>query len=241
MDAPTYPDLRAVLVNCTLQKDGTASHTALLLETVARLMTRAGAQVNTVHAAAHAIAPGVQPDMRGSGWPDDAWPDLWPTFQQADIIVLGTPLWLGAESSLCRRVIERLYAHSSELNDRGQSIFYGKVGGAVVTGNEDGVKHAAQSLLFSLGHIGCTIPPQADCGWIGPIGPGPSYGDPRGGDVPVGYDTEFTQQNATIMTWNLLHTAEMLRRSGGLPTYGNDRNAWSEGERFGFENPSRHL
>lgn len=241
MTHPRYPELRAVLVNTSLEKDADSSHTGLLLDAVAHLMTRAEVTVTTIHAAAHAIAPGVQPDMREQGWPDDAWPELWPVFEQADIIVLGTPLWLGAESSICRRVIERLYAHSGELNASGQSIFYGKVGGAVITGNEDGVKHAAKSLLFSLAHLGCSIPPQADCGWLGPIGPGPSYGDAQEGDAPAGYDTEFTQQNTTIMTWNLMHLADMLRRSGGLPTYGNDREAWADGERFGFENPPRHL
>lgn len=238
---PRYPNLSAVLVNCSLDKDPSTSHTGLLLEAVEKLMRRAEVDVTTIHAAAHDIAPGVQPDMR-EDWPTDEWPDLWPTFERANIIVLGTPLWLGAESSTCRRVVERLYAHSGELNEAGQSIFYGKTGGVVVTGNEDGVKHAAKSLQFSLAHLGCTIPPQADCGWIGPIGPGPSYGDlAEGESTPAGFDTEFTQQNTTIMTWNLLHVAEMLRSAGGLPTYGNDRNAWSEGERFGFENPDRHL
>ncbi len=31
--------------------------------------------------------------------------------------------------------------------------------------------------LYALSHIGDTIPPQADCGWLGEIGPGPSYGE----------------------------------------------------------------
>ncbi len=121
---------------------------------------------------------------------------------------------------------------SGLLNDRGQSIFYGKTGGVVVTGNEDGVKHVAMNVLYSLSHLGYAIPPQADCGWIGEAGLGPSYGDEG-----AGFDNEFTQRNTTIMTWNLMHMARMLKDAGGLPNHGNDRNAWSAGCRFDFENP----
>ena len=72
--------------------------------------------------------------------------------------------------------------------------------------------------LYALSHIGYTIPPQADCGWIGEIGPGPSYGDAvEGSDVPMGYDSEFTNKNATIMSWNLMHTAQMLRDARRVP------------------------
>jgi hypothetical protein len=58
-----------------------------------------------------------------------------------------------------------------------------------------------------LNHLGYTIPPQADCGWIGEAGPGPSYGDDG-----AGFDNEFTQRNTTIMTWNLMHMARLLAR-----------------------------
>jgi len=53
----------------------------------------------------------------------------------------------------------------------------------------------------------------------------------------VGFDNDFTQRNTTIMTWNLVHLAAMLKRAGGLPNEGNDRTAWEAGTRFGFENP----
>lgn len=125
---------------------------------------------------------------------------------------------------------------SGELNDRGQSIFYGRAGGAVITGNEDGVKHTSMSLLFALQHLGYVVPPQADCGWIGEVGPGPSYGDPSEAG-PIGFDNDFTQRNTTIMAWNLMHLASLLKTADGLPGYGNDRRAWSDGQRFGFGNP----
>lgn len=120
--------------------------------------------------------------------------------QEADILVLGTPIWLGERSSTCSRVIERLYAQSGDLNDHGQYAFYGKVGGVLVTGNEDGIKHVAMGVLYALQHLGYTVPPQADAGWIGEAGPGPSYGDELPGGGRAGFDNDFTQRNTTFMT-----------------------------------------
>jgi multimeric flavodoxin WrbA len=227
-----FSDLGAVFFNCTLQRPDQPSHTALLMGTSAEIMRRNGVAVDEIRGTAHRIAFGVQPDMREHGWEHDDWPDLWERIGAADILVIGTPIWLGEQSSVCRLLIERLYAMSGLLNDKGQSIFYGRTGGAVVTGNEDGAKHVAMNVLYSLSHLGYVIPPQADCGWIGEAGPGPSYGDDG-----AGLDNEFTQRNTTIMTWNLLHMARMLKDAGGLPGHGNDRRAWSAGCRFDYANP----
>ncbi|MBX9717664.1 MAG: flavodoxin family protein, partial [Microbacteriaceae bacterium] len=143
---------------------------------------------------------------------------------------IGGPLWLGDNASVTRQLIERLYAMSGLFNDKGQYVFYGKVAGTLITGNEDGVKHAAMSTLYSLQHIGYTIPPAADAGWIGEVGPGPSYLDEGSG----GPENDFTNRNTTFMTWNLLHLARILTDAGGIPAYGNLREQWNEGERFGF-------
>jgi hypothetical protein len=61
------------------------------------------------------------------------------------------------------------------------------------------------NILYSLQHLGYVIPPQADAGWIGEAGPGPSYLDPESG----GPEKHFTNRNTTFMTWNLLHLARM--------------------------------
>ena len=95
----------------------------------------------------------------------------------ADILVLGMSIWLGEKSSIATQIVERLYGNSHLLNDAGQYAYYGRVGGCLVTGNEDGVKHCAMNTLYSLQHLGYVIPPQADSGWIGEAGPGPSYLD----------------------------------------------------------------
>lgn len=236
-----YSDLRALFINTSLKKTPDESHTRLLLNASAAMMEKHGVSVDFIHFAEHNVPPGVYPDMREHGWAEDEWPDIWPKVMTADILIVGTPLWLGEESSICRVLIERLYAMSGELNDKGQSIYYGKVGGSVITGNEDGVKHAAMTIGYALNHLGYTIPPQADCGWIGEAGPGPSYGDELQDGSRAGFDNDFTQRNATIMTWNCMHLARLLKESGGIPNAGNNRRAWQDGERFDFENTRERL
>ena len=175
--------------------------------------------------------------MREHGWETDEWPEIYRRVQAADILVICGPIWLGDNSSVTKKLIERLYACSAELNDKGQYAYYGKVGGALITGNEDGVKHCAMDILYSLQHLGCTIPPQADAGWIGEIGPGPSYGDKLEDGSIAGADNDFTNRNTTFMTWNLLHLARLLKDAGGVPAYGNQRSEWDAGCRFDFANP----
>jgi multimeric flavodoxin WrbA len=131
------------------------------------------------------------------------------------------------------RVIERLYGNSHLLNDAGQYAYYGRVGGCLITGNEDGVKHCAMNILYSLQHLGYVIPPQGDAGWIGEAGPCPSYLDPGSG----GPENDFTNRNTTFMTWNLLHVARMLKDAGGIPAHGNQRSEWDAGCRTDFPNP----
>lgn len=235
-----FKGLKALIFNTTLKRDPAASHTQLLLDAVGHILARNDVGVEHVHLLSHTVPPGIYPDMTDHGWDRDDWPKLWKKVEAADILVIGTPIWLGEESSACRVLIERLYAMSGLLNDRGQSVFYGKVGGTVVTGNEDGIKHVAMSLGFAMNHLGLTIPPQADCGWIGEAGPGPSYGDAAEGGR-IGFDNDFTQRNTTIMAWNLMHLAAILRDADGYPNEGNDRNAWKQGERFGFANPEHRL
>ncbi|UXX83989.1 flavodoxin family protein [Roseovarius pelagicus] len=231
-----FSGLRALFINTSLKRAASGSHTQLLLDASAKIMRKNGVEADHLYLLDHDVPPGVQPDMTEEGWERDDWPKLWEQVKAADILVVGTPLWLGEESSVCRVLIERLYAMSGKLNDRGQSFFYNKVGGCIITGNEDGIKHTAMTISFALNHLGFTIPPQADCGWIGEAGPGPSFGDDVDGKR-AGFDNDFTRNNTTIMTWNLMHCARMLKEAGGYPNEGNDRNALGQGERFGFEYP----
>jgi len=237
MNKPDYSDLKAIYINCTLTKSPEKSHTQLLIDSSAGIMEKQGVKVTKIRAIDHDIAQGVYPDMRKHGYDSDEWPSLYKTIHEADILVLAGPIWLGDNSSEMKKIIERLYAQSGDLNEKGQWDFYGRVGGCLITGNEDGLKHCAQNILYSLQHVGYTIPPQADAGWMGEAGPGPSYGDKSEDGTHVGVDNDFTNRNTTFMTWNLMHLAHMLKQAGGIPAYGNQRREWDAGSRFDFENP----
>jgi multimeric flavodoxin WrbA len=228
-----FSDLRAFFINTTLKISPETSNTQGLMDISAEIMRRQGVEVEMIRAIDHDIASGVWPDMSEHGWDVDDWPTIFERVMAADILVLGTPIWLGEKSSVCTRVIERLYGNSHLLNEHGQYAYYGKTGGCLVTGNEDGIKHCSMNILYSLQHLGYVIPPQADAGWIGEAGPGPSYLDEGSG----GPENDFTNRNTTFMTWNLLHLARMLKDAGGMPVHGNQRSEWDAGCRFDFPNP----
>jgi len=149
-----FSSLSAWFINTSLKRIADQIHTRLLLGVAGDIMKRAGVSVEHLHMLDFVIPPGVQPDVTEYGRDRDEWPKVWEKVKAADILVIGTPLWLGQESSVCRMPIERLYGMSGLLNEKGQSIYYGKVGGSVITGNEDGVKHAAMTICYALSHLG---------------------------------------------------------------------------------------
>jgi multimeric flavodoxin WrbA len=228
-----FSDLNALFLNCTLKRSPELSHTQGLIDIASAIMEKNGVAVESLRPVDHDIAYGVYGDMTTQGWDRDDWPALYEKVKVADILVITTPIWLGEKSSVCTKAIERLYSTSGDLNEHGQYAYYGKVGGCLVTGNEDGVKHCAMNILFSLQHLGYVIPPQVDAGWIGPAGPGPSYLDEGSG----GPENDFTNRNTTFMTWNLLHLARMIKDVGGIPAHGNQRSLWEAGCRFDYPNP----
>jgi len=228
-----FSGLTALFFNGTLKKSPEVSNTQGLLEASRELMEKHGVKTEVIRTIDHDIATGVYPDMREQGWKTDEWPEIYKKVQAADIVVVCGPIWLGDNSSQTKKLIERLYGNSAETNEKGQWAYYGKAGGCIITGNEDGLKHCAMNVLYSLQHIGFTIPPQADAGWIGEVGPGPSYLDKDSG----GPENDFTNRNITFMSYNLMHTAKMLKDAGGVPAYGNLPNEWKKGEHFGFSNP----
>lgn len=228
-----YSDLKALYVNCTLKKKPEKSHTKGLMDVSKAILEKNKVDVQIIRATDYNIPAGIWPDMTEHGFQKDDWPRLYKKIMEKDILVLGTPIWLGEKSSICSKIIERMYGQSAQQNEKGQYAYYGKVGGCVITGNEDGIKHCGMGILYSLGHLGFTIPPQADCGWVGEAGPGPSYLDEDSG----GSENDFTQRNVTFMSWNLLHIARMLKDQGGLPAHGNQKELWDEGCRFDHPNP----
>lgn len=233
MEKMDFSNLSAVFFNGTLKRSPEKSNTEGLLSAAMNLMESMGVKTELIRTIDHDIATGVQPDMREHGWSTDEWPDIFEKIKRADIVVVCGPIWLGDNSSQTKKLIERLYGNSGEVNEKGQWAFYGKVGGCIITGNEDGLKHCAMNVLYSLQHVGFTIPPQADAGWIGEVGPGPSYLDQGSG----GPENDFTNRNITFMVYNLLHTAKRLKEAGGIPAVGNLPNAWQDGQHFGYQPP----
>jgi multimeric flavodoxin WrbA len=228
-----FSGLRALFLNCTLKPSPQLSHTEGLIDISRTIMEKNGVTVEVLRPVDYDIANGVYPDMTEHGWKTDAWPEIYHKVKQANILVITTPIWLGDNSSICNKVIERLYSSSGELNEHGQYAYYGRVGGCLITGNEDGAKHCAMKILYALQHLGYVIPPQADAAWVGEAGPGPSYRDEDSG----GPENDFTNRNTTFMTWNLLHLARIVNDNKGIPAHGNQRSEWEAGCRFDYENP----
>ncbi len=143
--------LKAVYVNCTLKKSPDISHTQGLMDLSIQIMEKEGVSVEKIRFVDHDVAIGVYPDMKEHGWDTDEWPELFERIFAADILVVGTPIWLGEKSSIAQKLIERLYSMSGKQNEKGQYLYYGKAGGCIITGNEDGVKHCAMgfSMLYS--------------------------------------------------------------------------------------------
>lgn len=228
-----FSDLNALFLNCTLKRNPELSHTDGLIQISQTIMEKNKIKTELLRPVDYQIAYGVYGDMTEHGWAHDDWPKIFKKVLAADILVITSPIWLGEKSSVCTKIIERLYANSADLNQKGQYAYYGRVGGCLITGNEDGGKHCSMNILYSLQHLGFTIPPQADSYWVGEAGPGPSYRDSNS----HGPENDFTNRNTTFMTWNLMHMARMLKDQGGIPAHGNQRSKWAAGCRSDFPNP----
>ncbi|MEO0493870.1 MAG: NAD(P)H-dependent oxidoreductase [Actinomycetota bacterium] len=238
-DAPAdYSDLKVLMLNCTLTRSPNLSHTEALMNVARGIFERNGVEVDYLRPVDYEIPAGLKHDYAGrDGYEKDDWPAIQARIDAADIVIVGTSVWLGEKSSVCNRVFERMYGYTHDLNAKGQYRDYGKVGAALITGNEDGVKHCAMNMLFSLSHIGYTVPPQADAGWMGEAGPGPSYADEGSG----GPENDFTNRNTTFLVWNCLHLARMLKDAGGIPAHGNQPEAWKAGCHTDFASPEHRV
>jgi multimeric flavodoxin WrbA len=209
-------ELKAVLLNCTLKRSPAVSNTEALIDRVIAVLEDQGVECETVRVVDYDVPFGVSSDEG----PGDQWPLILEKLFGADIVIVGTPIWFGVRSSVCQMVIERLDGTYNSTNDKGQYPLYGKVGGAVVTGNEDGAHDAAANTLFNLSHLGLTIPPNADTYWLGEAGPGPSYIEAGGERHP------YTQKTTRWMAHNVVHLARMLKAAGGIPAEGNTVPGW---------------
>jgi multimeric flavodoxin WrbA len=154
--------LNILAMNCTLKPSGKSS-TQRMLDLVIEAFKEFDVRTSTVRLAKLNIKPGVTSD-EGDG---DDWPELRQQIMDADILILGTPIWLGQPSSVCKRALERMDAFLEETDDKGRMPSYGKVAAVAVVGNEDGAHHVSAELYQALNDVGFSIAPNAVAYWVG--------------------------------------------------------------------------
>lgn len=189
-------------LNCTLKRDASKkSSTDAMIDVMADAFKAAGAKVApTVRVAALNILPGVSSD-EGEG---DDWPALRAKILAADIVLLGTPIWMGQASSVAKRVLERMDAFLSETDDQGRMPSYGKLAVTAIVGNEDGAHGSSAQIFQALNDVGWTIPPIAACYWVGE-----AMGDVNFIDLEK--TPKKVTETANMLASNAIHLAKLLK------------------------------
>ena len=194
--------LTAIAINCSLKRSsGEPSSTDEMIKLVAKAFGKHGVELTeTIRIADHDILPGVSSDEG----PGDDWPDIRRRILAADILVFGTPIWLGQMSSIAKRVAERMDAFLGETDDHGRMPSFGKLAVAAIVGNEDGAHNVTAELFQALNDVGWTIPSAAACYWVGEAMHKVDFKDlPK---VP-----KEVQQSAAMLASNAAHLAKLLR------------------------------
>ena len=198
--------LKALALTCSLKPSPAESSTDVLTRQLLDQLATHGVEGDLVRVVDHDIRPGVEADM-GDG---DEWPQLRQRMLDADILVLGTPTWLGQHSSVAQRVLERLDAELSDTDEQGRLRTFGKVALAVVVGNEDGAHHITGILYQSLGDVGFTIPASGVTFWNGEAMSGTDYKD-------LDETPDSTASATRTAAANAAHLAALLRDRGYPP------------------------
>ena len=200
---------KIIAINCTLKSDASQqSSTDAMIATLGDAFAEHDLEISeTIRIAAHNVKPGVTSD-EGEG---DDWPAIREKILGVDILIFGTPIWLGQISSVAKRVLERMDAFLSETDDAGRMPSYSKVSVAAIVGNEDGAHWASSQLFQSLNDTGWTIPPVAACYWVGE-----AMGDVDYKDLKK--RPEKVTETAKMVAANAAHLAALLKR---LPYPGN--------------------
>ncbi len=192
--------LKAIGLNCTLKRAGQASSTALLLSQVGDALKKHLVAFEMVNMADLNILPGVTSDEG----PGDDWPEVREQILAADILVLGTPIWMGQPSSVAKRVVERMDGFLSEADDHQRLPSYGRVATVAAVGNEDGAHHVAAEMYQALNDVGFSLAPNAVTYWVGEAMKGVDYKD-------LEQPPEATANATAMMVRNAVHLATQLR------------------------------
>ncbi|MBZ5487835.1 flavodoxin family protein [Halomonas aquamarina] len=193
--------LKAIAINCTLKASPADSSCGRLIDETLEELKRHGVAGRQIRAADFNIKPGVTSD-EGAG---DDWPEIRKQVLEADILILGSPVWLGHQSSICQRVLERLDAFLEETDDQGRMVSYGRVAGVVAVGNEDGAHHIIAELYQGLNDVGFTIPANACTYWVGEAMQSVDLKD-------LDETPESTRSATQVLALNCVHLAKLLKQ-----------------------------
>jgi multimeric flavodoxin WrbA len=196
--------LKALAFNCSLKptSDKETSSTDVLLSQLASQLKQFDVETEVVRAVDHDIKPGTDHDM-GFG---DAWPALREKLLAADIVAIGTPIWLAQPSSVAKRVLERIDAFIEELDERNRMKTFGKVGLVAVVGNEDGAHHVAAEIYQALNDLGFSLAPTAVTYWVGEAMTGKEFSEFKKPPEKVALATAMAAAGAA-------HLAKLLKRT----------------------------
>jgi multimeric flavodoxin WrbA len=194
--------LTAIALNCTLKSGTAASSTEAMLGLIMKALREFDVEGEIVRVADFDVKPGVTSD-EGEG---DAWPDLRRRLLAADILVMGTPIWLGQPSSVAKRVLERMDAFFDEGDDSGRLPSYPRVAIVGVVGNEDGAHHVSAELFQALNDVGFTLAPNAVAYWVGE-----AMGDVDFKDLKK--TPEVVQTMLDVAAANAVHLAGLLKKT----------------------------
>lgn len=193
--------LKAIALNCSLKSSNadSGSSTQKMLQQVLQAMSQYGVTGDIVRVVDYDIRPGVTSDEG----PGDAWPEIRRRILAAQILLVGTPIWLGQPSSVCKRVLERMDAFLSETDDQGRMVSYGRAAAVAVVGNEDGAHHISAELYQALNDVGFTLAANAVAYWVGEAMQKTNYND-------LQKTPEAVTSAIDMLARNTVHVAQML-------------------------------
>ncbi|EPE96277.1 flavodoxin family protein [Rhizobium grahamii] len=192
----------AIALNATLKRSGgDQSSTDKMLALIIESLQREGVKSQTVRLADLNILPGVTSDEG----PGDDWPSIRTKILDSDILILGTPIWMGQPSSVAKRALERMDAFLDEVDDAGRMVSYGRVAAVAVVGNEDGAHHVSAEIYQALNDVGFTIPANAVSYWVGEAMGNVNF-------VDLDKVPEAVTKMVDTVARNTVHLANLLRR-----------------------------
>jgi multimeric flavodoxin WrbA len=194
--------LKFIALNCTLKsgRGKKRSSTDVLLEQLSESFAAHDCEGDIVRVVDLNIMPGVTSN-EGRG---DDWPKLRGRILEADILIIGSPIWMGQPSSVAKRVCERMDAFFDETDDAQRMPSFGKVAAVAVVGNEDGAHHVSAELYQVLNDCGFALPPNAVTYWVGEAMKDKNYKELK--TVP-----KAVKKATAMLVSNAVHMARLLK------------------------------